>query len=174
MNVQRHWLLSMYGTVWLHLVLGTFAGIGGGAVAGTAGFATGGVVQNVGNHIYFGDPLMSPKDYAIGFGISAVTGGVAGGITNKISGNKGTNFWTGKKIADPRISVGIPKVESVVDDLGNSVGGKLDLNPDPIKANYGVESKTHTPLWTQTSKMSSVKNAFGHWKKHGTEFPEFI
>jgi len=37
--------------------------------------------------------------------------------------------------------VGIPKVESVVDDLGNSVGGKLDLNPDPIKANYGVGSK---------------------------------
>jgi len=84
---------------------------------------------------------MSPKDYAIGFGISAVTGGVAGGIANKISGNKGTNFWTGKKIVDPRISVGIPKVESVVDDLGNSVSGKLDLNPDPIKANYGVGSK---------------------------------
>jgi filamentous hemagglutinin len=22
--------------------------------------------------------------------------------------------------------------------------------------------------------MSSVKNAFGHWKKHGAEFPEFL
>ncbi|WP_299183607.1 hypothetical protein [uncultured Chryseobacterium sp.] len=41
---------------------------------------------------------------------------------------------------------------------------------------YGVKgaAKTGTQLWTSTSKMSSVKNAFGHWKKHGAEFPEFI
>jgi len=32
-------------------------------------------------------------------------------------------------------------VDGVVDDLGNSVSGKLDLNPDPIKANYGVGAK---------------------------------
>jgi hypothetical protein len=31
-----------------------------------------------------------------------------------------------------------------------------------------------TQLWTSTSKMSSVKNAFWHWKKHGAEFPEFL
>jgi hypothetical protein len=30
-----------------------------------------------------------------------------------------------------------------------------------------------TPLWTSTSSKSSVQNAFGHWQKHGTEFPEF-
>jgi len=37
--------------------------------------------------------------------------------------------------------VGLPKVESIVDDFGNSVSGKLDLVPDPIKANYGVGAK---------------------------------
>jgi hypothetical protein len=29
-------------------------------------------------------------------------------------------------------------------------------------------------LWSSTKKMSSVENAFGHWKKHGSEFPEFL
>ncbi|RZK47939.1 MAG: hypothetical protein EOO99_11915, partial [Pedobacter sp.] len=39
---------------------------------------------------------------------------------------------------------------------------------------WGQAAKTSTSLWTSTNKMSSVKNAFGHWKKHGAEFPEFI
>lgn len=29
-----------------------------------------------------------------------------------------------------------------------------------------------TPLWSLTKNKSSVENAFGHWKKHGNEFPE--
>ena len=35
-------------------------------------------------------------------------------------------------------------------------------------------AKTSTSIWSSTSKLSSVKNAFGHWKKHAAEFPEFI
>ncbi|QZP08489.1 hypothetical protein [Caenibius sp. WL] len=31
-----------------------------------------------------------------------------------------------------------------------------------------------TPIWSQTAKKSSVENAFGHWQKHGSEFPEFV
>jgi RHS repeat-associated protein len=29
------------------------------------------------------------------------------------------------------------------------------------------------PIWSTTKGKSAVENAFGHWKKHGTEFPEF-
>ena len=29
------------------------------------------------------------------------------------------------------------------------------------------------PLWTSTKSKSAVENAFGHWKKHKSEFPEF-
>jgi uncharacterized protein RhaS with RHS repeats len=29
-----------------------------------------------------------------------------------------------------------------------------------------------TPLWSSTKGKSSVENAFGHWKKHRSEFPE--
>ena len=32
---------------------------------------------------------------------------------------------------------------------------------------------TRTPLWTSTKSKTAVENAFGHWKKHGAEFPEF-
>jgi len=55
--------------------------------------------------------------------------------------------------------VGIPKVESVVDDLGNSLGGKLDLNPDPIKANYGVGAKEGTKLLNQFNSVESLIQA---------------
>ena len=37
-----------------------------------------------------------------------------------------------------------------------------------------VVAKGSTSIWSSTSKLSSVKNAFGHWKKHAAEFPEFI
>nr|WP_314499694.1 hypothetical protein [uncultured Chryseobacterium sp.] len=29
-------------------------------------------------------------------------------------------------------------------------------------------------IWTATKKLSSVKNAFGHWSKHKSEFPELL
>ncbi len=29
------------------------------------------------------------------------------------------------------------------------------------------------PFWSSTKSKSAVDNAFGHWKKHGSEFPEF-
>lgn len=38
----------------------------------------------------------------------------------------------------------------------------------------GSAAKTSTSIWSSTSKLSSVKNAFGHWKKHAAEFPEFV
>ena len=36
-----------------------------------------------------------------------------------------------------------------------------------------LTAKKSAKLWTSTRKMSSVENAFGHWKKHGAEFPNF-
>jgi pyocin large subunit-like protein len=40
---------------------------------------------------------------------------------------------------------------------------------------HGSQLKeTVKPIWTSTRKKSSVKNAFGHWKDHGNEFPEFV
>ncbi len=37
---------------------------------------------------------------------------------------------------------------------------------------WGGEAAEGAPIWTQTATKSRVQNAFGHWKKHGAEFPE--
>lgn len=44
------------------------------------------------------------------------------------------------------------------------------------KATTGREGSycESTQHWTSTNRNRSVKNAFDHWKKHGTEFPEFL
>ena len=52
-------------------------------------------VQSAGNSLYFGDPFMSLKDYAIGIAGGALTGGIANG---SIAALKGNNFWTGKDV----------------------------------------------------------------------------
>ncbi|MCU0323718.1 MAG: DUF6443 domain-containing protein [Spirosomaceae bacterium] len=67
-------------------VAASTTGIAGGAIAGAAGSATGGLVQGIGNAAYFGDPY-SAKEWALGVGIGAVTGGIGGGIAAKVKGN---------------------------------------------------------------------------------------
>ena len=60
-------------------------------------------------------------------------------------------------------------------------GAEPDLNAELHRA-YGIfsydfapgslDASKKTPLWSSTKNKSSVENAFGHWKKHGKEFPE--
>lgn len=66
-----------------------------GAAGGAAGTAAMMPVQSAGNSLYFGDPFMSLKDYAIGIAGGALTGGIANG---SIAALKGNNFWTGKEV----------------------------------------------------------------------------
>lgn len=61
-------------------------GVIGGAVAGAAGSATGGLIQGIGNAAYFGDPY-SAKDWAMGIGFGALTGGISGGIAARLQRN---------------------------------------------------------------------------------------
>ena len=76
---------------------GGAAGGIGGFIAGAAGGAASSMImmpiQNIGNNLYFGDPLMSAKDYAMGIGIGALAGGFVNG---GIAAIKGNNFFTGK------------------------------------------------------------------------------
>ncbi len=75
---------------------GGAAGGAGGFIAGAAGGAVGTAfaspIQNIGNHLYFGDKLMSLKQYATG----VLMGGVFGGVVNGgIALSKGRSFWNG-------------------------------------------------------------------------------
>jgi len=44
------------------------------------------------------------------------------------------------------------------------------------RASFGLEPgfiAAKATLWTSTKAKTGVENAFGHWQKHGAEFPEF-
>jgi hypothetical protein len=68
-----------------------------------------------------------------------------------------------------RVSKG---VQGFVQVLATAVGIKAAFGGAGIpKAPSGASGKT--PIWSSTPNKSSVENAFGHWQKHGAEFPEF-
>jgi len=54
------------------------------------------------------------------------------------------------------------------------ITGTVPIGPGGSLKSLSQITKSGTKLWTSTNKMSSIKNAFGHWKKHGAEFPEFL
>jgi RHS repeat-associated protein len=81
---------------------GAAGGVGGflaGAGGGAMGSAFSMPLQSVGNSAYFGDPLMTGKDYLLGIGVGVILGG---GVNGGIAAFKGGNFWTGKAIAPGR------------------------------------------------------------------------
>jgi RHS repeat-associated protein len=75
---------------------GGAAGAGGflaGAAGGAAGYAFSAPIQNLGNHAFFGDPLMTLEQFAQGICFAALTGGAMHGV---IALANGRNFMTGK------------------------------------------------------------------------------
>ncbi len=79
-------------------------------------------------------------------------------------------FTKGKDLYGEELGKGGATFEAVMAVIPVVKGVKiLSLGDDVVRA-----AKGGTSLWTSTSKLSSVKNAFGHWKKHGAEFPEFL
>jgi RHS repeat-associated protein len=74
---------------------GGAGGVGGffaGAFGGLVGSATSSSFLSMGNHVAFGDPLMSGKDFVKGLVFGAVTGGVFNGIAALANSR---NFWNG-------------------------------------------------------------------------------
>jgi len=67
---------------------GFFAGFASGAVGSIFSMST----QNIGNHLYFGDPIMSGKEFVLGVAASAFTSGVLSGVVAEFDGRK---FFTG-------------------------------------------------------------------------------
>jgi len=107
---------------------GGAAGGGGGflagAVGGMAGAAFSAPIQSLGNSMYFGDPMMSGKDYLI----SIAAGGVLGGTVNgTIAAFNGKSFWTGSLTPKPTVQ---PSILASIDngiETNNDIS-KLSLN----------------------------------------------
>jgi RHS repeat-associated protein len=74
---------------------GGAAGAGGflaGAASGMVGSAFSAPIQSIGNSMYFGDPMMSAKQYLIGIGIGGLLGGTVNGV---VALSNGKTFWAG-------------------------------------------------------------------------------
>jgi hypothetical protein len=122
---------------------GVAAGAGGfaaGFVGGAVGSAFASPIQNIGNHIYFGDPLMTAKQWAG----SILIGGVTGGVTNgTISAIKGNNFWNGNTVAQGRGVFSFNNTPKAVSTT-NTTTGTYNVNENIKGVNYGQQAK-HIP-----------------------------
>ena len=81
---------------------GGFIAGAGGAMMGTA-FSS--PVENIGNAIYFNDPLMTPKEYLVGIGISGLVGGA---INGGVALYHGRSFLLGR-VEAPNFTPTLPK-----------------------------------------------------------------
>lgn len=121
----------------------------GGAAAGAGGFLAGAggammatafssPVENIGNAIYFNDPLMTPKQYLVGVGTSALLGGTINGCAALYQGK---SFFTGKTISSktftipqkPSFEIDTPESELNTDGLRMEIKEAL---PDNQPARY--------------------------------------
>ena len=116
---------------------GGAAGAGGfiaGAGAGAAGSAASQMVLSVGNHIAFGDPLMTPKQFIVGVALGAALGGTINGVSAKINGN---TFWKGVDVT--------PKVQPIsIHPTGLAKTGNAEIKTDVKIANTAKPSATPT------------------------------
>jgi len=76
--------------------MGGAAGGAGGFLAGTVGGMVGSAasmpIQSICNSMYFGDPMMTEKQYLMGIGIGGLLGGI---INGGIALGNGRSFWNG-------------------------------------------------------------------------------
>ena len=117
---------------------GGFIAGAGGAMMGTA-FSS--PIENIGNAIYFNDPLMTPKQYLIGIGVSGLIGG---SINGGIALYYGKSFLTGTAITTKTFSIPtkpsfkIETPESKLDTDGLRTELK-EVIPDNQQARYSEE-----------------------------------
>ncbi|NMP25663.1 pyocin [Rahnella sp. SAP-1] len=77
----------------------------------------------------------------------------------------------------------------VVDPLPENTSIEATTTPAPEEKNFAdyilvlpisdippiyiyLSKRPEDPIWTQRRKITQVENAYNHWKKHGSEFPE--
>lgn len=156
------------------LAAGGGAAGAGGFIAGFAGGAMGSAVsmpiQNVGNHMYFGDPLMSAKQYAM----SILGGGLIGGTINGLTAvGNGNTFWNG----NPYSATSAPGTTPLPRPAGSTeaLSGRVqeprlqvekiqpttlpdEQMPNTIPNNLGEELPASTPVGTRSNYMNSIGN----------------
>ena len=88
---------------------GVFAGMAGGAASAAVSMP----IQSLGNHIYFGDPMITGRELLYSVAFSAALGGAINGTVAKMNGR---SFWSGK----PSIQMSIQPIEPIAVNCSDS------------------------------------------------------
>ena len=122
--------------------------------------------------------------------LATLASGLAGGLVGDSSANAVAAAQAGKTtVENNTLSPGhdeeefekehgdrLPKVYNIArpgvlfDEDGKPLPGTAGLGIGAVP--IGGKSKD-TQIWTETKKAEPVDNAYGHWTKHGKEFPEY-
>lgn len=146
---------------------GAVAGAGGflaGAASGMVGTAFASPIQSIGNSMYFGDPMMTGKQYLTGIAIGGLFGGV---INGSVALMNGRNFWNGEPhtqstvISDPVLKTphqkGQEGVEKAVKEIEKN-GGKIIEREVTIEVN-GIRVRVDICSYeNKTLYLIEVKN----------------
>ncbi|UII32247.1 HNH endonuclease [Fulvivirga ulvae] len=128
---------------------GAAAGAGGfiaGSIGGMAGSAASMPIQSVGNTLYFGDPYLTAKDYAIGI----IAGGLIGGTFQGIAALRhGKPFFSGE------LTTPSPSVAPTVPTIARPEIPDTELLPMPLS-----EVKK-APLASSAPKAALPKDPLG-------------
>lgn len=135
---------------------GAAGGIGGALAGAAVGVASSQAFLSIGNHIAFGDPLMSGKEFITGVAFGAVLGGATNGIAAL---RNGRTFWEGT-LPNPRV---------MPISLPSSVGIQKGQAPE-IKSDAKLPSTTQTSTAptteaNTTGKVTFTKNVDGNGYK---------
>jgi hypothetical protein len=139
---------------------GAAGGVGGflaGAAGGAAGTAFASPIQSIGNSAYFGDPMMTGKQYLMGVGIGAFTGGA---INGTIALFNGRSFIDGLPVPKPptitRLPVPVQYHKAVVEMPGN---GRAQMNS--ISGTYSSENPSDLLYYFDNAKSAVRQNTEG-------------
>jgi RHS repeat-associated protein len=151
---------------------GAAGGIGGalaGAAGGAVGAASSQAFLTVGNHIAFGDPLMSGKEFITGIAFGAVLGGATNGITAL---RNGRTFWKGT-LPNPKVtpislpsSVGIQKGQAPEITTDAKLPSSTQANATPT-----TQNNTATVINKETGVVDVSKNRDFGIKEYGNIKP---
>jgi RHS repeat-associated protein len=145
-------LVGIVGPAAFTAVGGGTAGAGGfaaGAIGAAAGTAASQTVLTVGNHVAFGDPLMSGKEFIMGVAFGAALGGTINGVSALRNGN---TFWRGIDVT--------PKVNPIsINPAGLAKTG--DYGQIKTDAKLPSTAQTSTAPTTQANTATSINKELG-------------
>ena len=108
--------------------LGTTGGFVAGAAAGFVSSVASIPTLSLGNHLAFGDPMVTAEEYALGIALGSFTGGMNGGLSSKLISNE--NFWVGSYVPKTNLYLSL--------NSGGAIGidnSEIDLTYFASKAN---------------------------------------